>query len=410
MKKVLLITFACKPNEGSESGVGWNFVKLIGGIEELDVYVLAWSGENQKKLLSENKEVNVKYIFYDLPPFISKYQNKQTHNGQKFMEIYYMLWQVGALKYIVKKFGRNYFDIVHHITFVSATLPSLFVLLKAKFIWGPLSSNDVTPKVLLNKRNKINKLVVKDYFKKVVRKLSFVYKLDKYKSEKILINTSDITDIVKLKNTKKIIQVSSIGVEAQLLNNNYWLSKSQSIKEEVRIFSVGKFIDIKNFDLTIEAFYKFSQIHKNSKLYLVGDGPNKQSLLNLVREYKIEDRVIFMGWQSRQDVIDLLSYKSHILLYPTAEKAGITILEALALGNPVVGLNFGGPKEFVKKDSGILVELEERDLMSTNLAQALIEVINNYENYSKNTYKAVYPYLWENRDAKMKDIYNSILL
>ena len=402
MKKILIIAFACKPNAGSESGVGWNFSKLIQ--EFGDVYVLVRDAENQKELLSNNKELNVKYIFYDLPNCISKLQNKQVNNGQKYMELYYLAWQIGAIKHIIKNYGRNYFDIVHHITFVSATLPSYFILLKSKFIWGPISSNDLIPKGIASANTYI-KLCIKDFMKKIIRTFSISFQLDKRKASYIIANTSDIFDKLKLKNEVRLVTIPSIGIEE---NEEVIVNKKININTRINIISIGEFLDIKNFDITVEAFNRYNSINPNSKLYLIGDGPNRKKLERLVVDLGLTDDVIFVGWISRNKVYEYLKNTAHVLLFPTCEKAGMVILEALQNNVPVVGMNFGGPKEFVTNNSGVLVEVKNREQIVDDLAIGINNIVNNYSYYLNGCKEAIVNYYWTSKRNKLKNIYDKL--
>lgn len=402
MKKILIIAFACKPNAGSESGVGWNFAKLIQDFGE--VYVLVRDAENQKELLLNNKELKVKYIFYDLPNYISKFQNKQVNNGQKYMELYYLAWQIGAIKYIVKNYGRDYFHIVHHITFVSATLPSFFVYLKSKFIWGPISSNDLIPKGIATTTTYM-KLYVKDIMKKIIRMFSITFQIDKRKASYIIANTSDIFNKLNLKDEVRLVTIPSIGIEEKGGSNS---EKIIPINTSVNIISIGEFLDIKNFDITIEAFSKYHTINPNSKLYLVGDGPNRKKLEKLVMNLELVNDVVFVGWISRKEVYEYLKNIAHILLFPTSEKAGMVILESLQNNVPVVGMNFGGPKEFVTDNSGILVDIKNRMQIVNDLAIGIDNIEKNYRYYSNGCKQAVTKYYWVDKKNKLKDIYDKL--
>lgn len=402
-KRILLVAFACKPFGGSESGVGWNYANLVRkACPNDDVYLLVWDNENQKELLL-NSDGNFNYIFYELPKFITRFQIKQSSTGLKFMELYYLLWQIGAIIHLTKKFGRDYFDIVHHITFVSATLPSFFVFLKSKFIWGPLSSNDLVPKELNYSKIKYYKFWFRDLMKKIIRRFSIIFDIDKVKAQAIIVNTESIKENLKLDESKTYI-ISSIGIEDSIVSQ----PKNIQENEIVNICSIGEFLDIKNFDLTIEAFHKYQQINPNSQLYLIGDGDKKEYLQSLTKKLGIEDKVIFTGWVEREQVFEYLKNKMHILLFPTCEKAGMVILEALRCAVPVIGLNFGGPKEFADSSCGFLAKIKSREQMINDLAEGINKVVKNYESYSKAAFEKSKIYCWSNKLNQIKKIYDSL--
>ncbi|HAT4315645.1 TPA: glycosyltransferase [Clostridium perfringens] len=405
MKNILLVAFACKPNEGSESGVGWNYINLIREIRPNDnIYVLTWADENQPQLLKEFED-KFNFIFIDLDNKYKRLFSKDFTKGLKMMEIFYMLWQKKAMKHIEKVYGKNFFDIVHHITFVSATLPSKFIDLNSKFIWGPISSNDLYPyKVGINKCEYL-KLLIKDTAKKIVRSFSITFKKNLKKSDAIIINTVDIKDKLKINENKKVYNISSIGIEKKSLKH----SKEKNSKNFTIAF-IGEFMSIKNVDLALESFALYNKTKNGkSKFYLIGDGENKDLVKKIINKKNINNDVIQYGWISRNSVLEKLKNEIDVLLFPTCEKAGMVILEAMNAGVPIVGLNYGGPKVLSQGNGSELVSIINREQIIQDLSKALDIIFNNYNYYSKEAYKQSEKFYWDYIKEKLKNVYQEVL-
>lgn len=127
-----------------------------------------------------------------------------------------------------------------------------------------------------------------------------------------------------------------------------------------RILYAGQLIENKGIHVALEALAELvheSQL-KSIELDVIGPDPdNYQSILiELVRRYKINDFVHFLGQKDREELIKIY-YTYDVFVYPTLreEPFGIAIIEAMAAGLPVIASNIGGPAEIITHEkTGLL--------------------------------------------------------
>jgi glycosyltransferase involved in cell wall biosynthesis len=139
---------------------------------------------------------------------------------------------------------------------------------------------------------------------------------------------------------------------------------------------VGKFLYIKCAHLVIDAFARAARDHGTMHLVMVGAGPEEPRLRAQVAGLGLERRVTFAGWLSRAQVLDLMGDAS-MLLFPSAEGAGMVVLEAMAGGLPVVCLDLGGPGQMVAPQAGIRVPVGSYGGMADGLAEALLRLCDD---------------------------------
>ena len=109
-----------------------------------------------------------------------------------------------------------------------------------------------------------------------------------------------------------------------------------------------------------------------AKLLLVGDGPERSSCENLSRELKLEDRVMFLGKQA--ELVELLSASDLFLMPSQSESFGLSALEAMSCGVPVVSSSVGGlPELNVHGETGYIAEIGDVERM----AKYAIELLTN---------------------------------
>jgi glycosyltransferase involved in cell wall biosynthesis len=119
------------------------------------------------------------------------------------------------------------------------------------------------------------------------------------------------------------------------------------VDEEFILFG-GRFVKIKGLDNLIKAYARIDRnLRDRYKLVLVGEGPEEENLKFLVKELGISDDVIFHKWLNNHDFIEKLSKCSVFVLPSLSETFGIVVLEAMALGKPVIANDISGPKDII---------------------------------------------------------------
>ncbi len=117
---------------------------------------------------------------------------------------------------------------------------------------------------------------------------------------------------------------------------------------------------------------------QNVTFCAVGDGPDKNTVHKLANELDLGDRFIFTGF--RKDLGNFLKMFDIFVLASKKEGLGTSILDAQAVGLPVVGCDTGGIPEAVKHEqNGLLVPPKNEQ----SLAAALLRLINDYESRKK---------------------------
>ncbi|MCR4398000.1 MAG: glycosyltransferase [Firmicutes bacterium] len=125
-------------------------------------------------------------------------------------------------------------------------------------------------------------------------------------------------------------------------------------RPRLTIGSLGRLVPEKGHDILVRAFAEVSSSVPEAVLVLVGDGPERPRLERLAHEMGLSGRVVFAGYQdnalARVDSFDIFAMPS------LSEGLGLALLEAMALGKPVVAARTGGIPEIVTDgENGVLV-------------------------------------------------------
>jgi glycosyltransferase involved in cell wall biosynthesis len=133
-----------------------------------------------------------------------------------------------------------------------------------------------------------------------------------------------------------------------------------AIRRELRLgdefvwLAVGRFEEAKDYPTMIAAFARLAADRPTSRLLLVGKGSLRPEVEQLVRAAGLDERVRFLG--VRRDVPELMSAADGYLLSSAWEGMPVVLLEAAAVGLPIVATRVGGVAEVVEDGTtGFLV-------------------------------------------------------
>jgi len=145
------------------------------------------------------------------------------------------------------------------------------------------------------------------------------------------------------------------------------------LKPDLRyIVCIARFHPVKDHPTLLRGFAELAKSEPQSRLVLVGTGPQEKELRALVNELQIADRVEF--WGVRRDISDILQACDVFSLTSVSEAASITLLEAMANGCPVAITDVGGNGEHVTHgEHGLLSPRGDHRSLSNNLKQLIRE-------------------------------------
>ena len=137
---------------------------------------------------------------------------------------------------------------------------------------------------------------------------------------------------------------------------------------------VARLSDVKGYPYLIQAMKSVLQNFPEVQLLVVGEGRQKQDLIELITRLEIQKNVFLIT--SPIDTTEVLSVMDIFVLPSLKEGLGLSLMEAMAAGLAVIGSDVGGIKSLIQNGSnGILVEPQDIE----GLAAAILELIQNPE-------------------------------
>jgi glycosyltransferase involved in cell wall biosynthesis len=136
------------------------------------------------------------------------------------------------------------------------------------------------------------------------------------------------------------------------------------------ILSVGGLRPAKGFDVLLKAFRAaFPNAHDSVRLRICGEGGERKNLESLIRSLALEDRAVLVGARSRTQICREVEECDLFVSSSRVETFGVSVIEALAAGRPVVSTRSGGPEYNVTADNGLLCPLGDVDALAACLRE-----------------------------------------
>lgn len=206
---------------------------------------------------------------------------------------------------------------------------------------------------------------------------------------------------------QKIVVVPN-GYDAEMVKRSHLIQKGQ--RDRRQLVFIGRLEPVKDPITLLEAFRILVPILPDVRLVLAGKGSLINQLKHYVKKNTLEDRVHFTGKISHDDVFKVLSDSDLFVLSSLSEGLPNSIIEAMAMGKPVVATSVGGiPDVIVDGFNGLLVPPKSADKLAHNILYILTHP-DIAEALGRNAMASIKKYSWEEIIRLYEDIFQRIVM
>lgn len=155
---------------------------------------------------------------------------------------------------------------------------------------------------------------------------------------------------------------------------DWMINKFSLPKNKTICTAVGRLVPIKGHDVLIKAVALIAKNSSDVHILIVGDGKFKPELEKQIRDASLENFVTLAGYQDRETVLSIVKSSDIFLMPSRYEGTPIALLEAAALGIPIIASDTGGIPELVTNEKHALL-VPPND--PTALANAITRLTND---------------------------------
>ncbi|MDP9264729.1 MAG: glycosyltransferase family 4 protein [Chloroflexota bacterium] len=334
--RILAFAYSILPGEGSESGSGWVWSRMLAGIGDTWVVTRPFPGwkELQVPALAKLPECErATLVYVDIPAWARRIGRP---GSELFARVEYLIWQVVALREARRLNATSRFDIAWHLVYANAWIGSLASLVGPPFVYGPVGGGVHPPWRLvasLGLRG-AGYEVLRAVARWAGRHLNPVAAVSWRRSRLILVQNRETRHWLPAAERHK----AHVFPNA-VLEENVGAPPAPRHGRKLTALFAGRLLPLKGVSLAIDAM----ALLPDWRLLVCGEGPDERRLRERASQ-RSPGRVSFLGWIPRPEVLRLMREEADVLLFPSLHEEGCwTAAEAVAAGLPVVCLDVGGP-------------------------------------------------------------------
>lgn len=171
------------------------------------------------------------------------------------------------------------------------------------------------------------------------------------------------------------------------------------------LITIGALTINKGGKILLDALPRVFDSYPEYQLIWIGSGPQLATWKKIASQYKIQERISFIGNQAQDEIVAWLQRARLMILPSLSEGFGVVLLEALACGVPCVGSNVGGIPDIITNEVGDLVPAND----PSSLAKSIITLLTDKETLVMKgkvaRKRAVEMFDWEIVSLKIIDLY-----
>ena len=334
-------------------------------------------------------------------------------NGKSF----YNLDDRINVKYVFN-FGPNKSEIIQSlkkfkiITLVKELVKSIKIL-HTKYYGMKKIVNNINSDIVISSRIEFSKQIHRKDIITIAQEHSYIDN-DKY-IKKVKNSFSDIDYLVVMTNGAKekydlwlsnVKRKPEVVVIPNMIKENE--NRQFSSLNNNQIISIGRLEPVKDIYTLILVFSVLSKKYPNLKLKIIGDGSEKNKLIDLVENNSLQDKITFTGRLNEEEIKEELLNSDIFALTSKSESFSLVLCEAMNYGVPCVAFDVDvGPREIIEDGiTGFLIENRNIDLMIRKIS-LLLNDINLRKNMSINQMKSVQKYYSNNIINKWKYLFRN---
>ena len=403
---VLIVSENASNLFGGEAILALRYFELLHAQDNIEPYLLTHArNKNELEKIPHLRHERIYYIpdtcLFKLLQSLSRYIPKKLDilSYGALISLVTSISQWCIARKIVRKHQIN---LIHQPSPVSPKIPSMMFGLNTQVIIGPMNGGMNYPPAFQHLTSYTEKI---SYF--IFRSVSHIINLlipGKLLADLLLVSnkrTQNALPKIRAKNVK-------IMVENGVLDTKH--TPKEPKEKNIQLLFVGRLVEWKALDILLDALKLCAGL--DITLTVIGDGSEENNLKNHAHMLGLTN-VAFVGHiqfpllSQHYDAADIF------VLPSLRECGGAVVLEAMAHGLPVIATDWGGPSDYVTKETGYLIKPESREYMVQEIATCISTLSQDQQLREKMGKAAITHvkenFLWQKKIEQITQYYQEII-
>ena len=406
-QQVLLVTHTFDADYSMESRLSW--FRATSAAERHDVTVLCAEPYDDVRCNVAPQMPGIKVVTVPHTAF-----EKILINFPIGFYFAYRLWHLRVLKVARQLHARRPFSLVHQVSYCGFREPGYCWKLDVPFVWGPIGGTQNVPWRFLNQFSLLG--AMKEACRSVANMLQLrfgrrVGQALRAASKVFVANREIQASFQQARNVQLPCQLE-IGIDQNAGPYACEPRDLRDIRQPLRILWAGRLENWKALPLLLKVVAKLPK-DLAVEVRLLGSGTQERSLKSLAQRLRIEDR---LDWVSLPDCgsrgehyrwADVFAFTS------LRDTSGTGLLESLAAGVPIVGVNHQGARDIMTEDCAVPISVKNPQQVIADMGSAFVKLAGDphlLQRLSDGALLRAQKYYWQNLDAEMADAYAELLM
>lgn len=402
--KVLMIGHGCNPYSGSEPGTTWGWASQMA--KDNTVHLISYPKDRKavEMFLSRNSRPSLNLHWIESGSEVDRWKPQY---GEKGIRLHYLLWMKRVRTYAQRLHEIEAFDLVHHVSWSTVSVPSPFWRLKIPEVWGPLGGGQACPVELLSIFKSVRERGGELLRTWRIRALPLLpaFRSSVQRSFAVLATNHETANLLKKAGARTVHLLMDSALHSEYIPKEI---PRRPPSETLNLLCAGRLVRLKGLDLAILALHRLGQ-DAGVKLVIAGTGPLQSEYVEQVRRLNLQGVISFRGNVPWENMAHEFRSADALLFPSTRDSLGSVVLEAAAHGLPFIALDVSGAASFFPDAAGIKITPSTVDATVAAIARAILELRDNparRQVMGRNAYGFARGSTWDLHGAYMQRIYD----
>jgi glycosyltransferase involved in cell wall biosynthesis len=404
--RLLAVAYCCDPYLSMESRVGWQ--RVMQAARNHQVWVLH-SGRTPSETLAKHaadEQPQSRIHFVAVP---NCWLGSACDETFDLFWQRYRLWQRQALRVARQLHRKHRFHLVHQINFCSFREPGDTWRLGIPFVWGPIGGTHNLPAKFLSQCDLVGGA------REVTRAVVNWWQLNV--SRRIRRAAKSATTVFAASHAAQRDLARHLGIEAKVMLETGIGAPLVERREPpngdrpLRLLWAGRQRTWKGFPLLTQAIAKLPKDF-NYELTVLGVGQSHDGWRRQAERLGVADRIRWVGWPEYADTLPYYSWADAFLFTSLRDTSGTGLLESLAAGTPIIGLDHQGAADIMSAESAMPIAVHSPEQVARDVAAAIVTLGSDPDLWSQKSLASqqrAKQFQWSVLAARMEQEYQRVL-
>ncbi len=395
--RVCLIGYACNPDAGSESGFVWNWAVELGRIHQVWLVYSRGPGDLIRERLNK---LGLHSVHLCHVPGV-----RWMQHVDRLHDPHYKIWQRSVLGPICQLHATHRFDVIHHVSFGTVSVPPLAWRVDVPFVWGPVGGAQLMPKMFVGRcgTSKLEERLRELRVRFALGGRPFVQAA---RGSTVALATNRETEQALRRAGARDVR---LFVDSGVVRHDVPDVPRPVQPGFLRLLWAGGVIRRKSLHLALIAMHRVgaASVH----LTVAGDGPMLGPAMEFAVEHGLNGRVTFRGRVPWREMPALFGRSDALLFTSLRDSFGSVVMEAMGYGLPVITLDHQGVGTFLPSDASVKIPVKNIDATSLALAQEIELLADDPARLAKMSLAArrfARSHDWTSKAREMTAVYKSV--